>query len=231
MGKDYYKILGVYKNASDDDIKKAYRKMALKYHPDKNNSPGAEEKFKEVSEAYEVLCDREKRSIFDQFGEEGLRRGASGDDECHTFTFNGDPYKTFKMFFSNSSEDMEADDFLSDIFGNYSNMFGHHSNMFGNHGNMFGGSMYQGGCQGPMNEDLFGDMFGHRPKKCRVQDPPVNIELPVTLEEVLKGAIKKRKITKRVFSNDTGKLKTDEKIVTIEVKKGWKAGTKVGVLM
>lgn len=54
MGRDYYKILGIDKNASDDDIKKAYKKMALKYHPDKNKSPGAEAKFKEVAEAYEV---------------------------------------------------------------------------------------------------------------------------------------------------------------------------------
>lgn len=54
MGVDYYKVLGLEKGASDDDIKKAYRKMALKYHPDKNKSPNAEEKFKQVAEAYEV---------------------------------------------------------------------------------------------------------------------------------------------------------------------------------
>lgn len=57
MGKDYYAILGVSRKATDDEIKKAYRKLALKYHPDKNKSPGAEEKFKEVAEAYEVLSD------------------------------------------------------------------------------------------------------------------------------------------------------------------------------
>ena len=54
MGKDYYKILGVDKGATDDELKKAYRKMALKYHPDKNKSPDAESKFKEAAEAYEV---------------------------------------------------------------------------------------------------------------------------------------------------------------------------------
>ncbi len=59
MGKDYYSILGVSRDASDNQIKKAYRKMALKYHPDKNRSPGAEEKFKEIAEAYEVLSDGE----------------------------------------------------------------------------------------------------------------------------------------------------------------------------
>ena len=73
MGKDYYKILGLPKTATDDEIKKAYRKQALKYHPDKNKAAGAEDKFKEVAEAYEVLSDKKKRDIFDQYGEEGLK--------------------------------------------------------------------------------------------------------------------------------------------------------------
>ena len=75
MGKDYYSILGVARDASDDDLKKAYRKLALKWHPDKNKSPEAEEKFKEVSEAYEILSDPKKREIFDKYGEDGLRNG------------------------------------------------------------------------------------------------------------------------------------------------------------
>jgi molecular chaperone DnaJ len=69
MSKDYYKILGVEKNASDDDIKKAYRKMAKKYHPDANpNNSEAENKFKEAAEAYETLGDSQKRSNYDRFG-------------------------------------------------------------------------------------------------------------------------------------------------------------------
>ena len=73
MGKDYYKILGIARTASEDDIKKAYRKMALRFHPDKNKSAGAEEKFKEIAEAYEVLSDKRKRDIYDKYGEEGLK--------------------------------------------------------------------------------------------------------------------------------------------------------------
>lgn len=74
MGKDYYRILGLARGASDDDIKKAYRKQALRYHPDKNKDPGAEERFKEIAEAYDVLSDPKKRDIFDKFGEEGACR-------------------------------------------------------------------------------------------------------------------------------------------------------------
>lgn len=77
--RDYYEILGVQKNATKDEIKRAYRKLAKKYHPDmnKDNPKEAEEKFKEISEAYEVLMDDEKRSLYDRYGHEGLT-GAFG---------------------------------------------------------------------------------------------------------------------------------------------------------
>lgn len=70
--RDYYEALGISKGASDDEIKKAYRKMAKKYHPDVNKEAGAEEKFKEINEAYEVLSDPQKRSTYDQFGHAGM---------------------------------------------------------------------------------------------------------------------------------------------------------------
>src|SRR5512147_1842088 len=77
--KDYYKVLGIDKKASQDEIKKAYRKQALKYHPDKN--PGnkkAEENFKEAAEAYEVLSNDEKRSRYDRFGHAGMSGAGNG---------------------------------------------------------------------------------------------------------------------------------------------------------
>ncbi|MBW3127571.1 molecular chaperone DnaJ [Hymenobacter profundi] len=76
--RDYYEILGVVKTASGDEIKKAYRKVAIKYHPDKNpDDPSAEDKFKEAAEAYEVLSDQDKRARYDRFGHQGVG-GASG---------------------------------------------------------------------------------------------------------------------------------------------------------
>ena len=70
--KDYYDILGVNRDASQDEIKRAYRKLAAKYHPDKNKAPDAEEKFKKVREAYEVLSDPQKRKAYDQYGQAGV---------------------------------------------------------------------------------------------------------------------------------------------------------------
>src|SRR4051812_6541253 len=73
---DYYAVLEVERTAPDDDIKKAYRKLAMKYHPDRNNgSKEAEERFKEITEAYDVLRDPQKRAAYDRYGEAGLRGG------------------------------------------------------------------------------------------------------------------------------------------------------------
>src|SRR5437867_253052 len=76
---DFYSVLGVQRSASDDDIKKAYRKLAMQYHPDRNNgSKDAEERFKEITEAYDVLRDPQKRAVYDRYGEAGLRGGGAG---------------------------------------------------------------------------------------------------------------------------------------------------------
>lgn len=117
--RDYYEILGVGKNASDDEIKKAYRKLAVKYHPDKN--PGdkeAEAKFKEINEAHDVLSDKQKRARYDQFGHAGVG-GAGGNPfsgggaggPFGGFDFNG---QTFNFDFGGGGA---FDDILGSIFG------------------------------------------------------------------------------------------------------------------
>lgn len=92
--RDYYEILGIQKTASLDDVKKAYRKLAMQYHPDRNpGNKDAEEKFKEATEAYEVLSDQDKRSRYDRFGHEGVRQGADFHDWANT-----NPNDIFSVF-------------------------------------------------------------------------------------------------------------------------------------
>ncbi|MEZ0323667.1 MAG: molecular chaperone DnaJ [Hydrogenothermaceae bacterium] len=103
--RDYYEVLGVSRNATQDEIKKAYRKLARQYHPDLNpNNKEAEEKFKEISEAYQVLSDPEKRKIYDQFGHAGLS-GSVGSD------FGG-----FRDFSGFGGQRIDLDDLFEDIF-------------------------------------------------------------------------------------------------------------------
>ncbi|CAN1354810.1 DnaJ homolog subfamily B member 13 [Linum perenne] len=100
MGVDYYKVLQVERNASDDDLKKAYRKLAMKWHPDKNpnDKKDAEAKFKKISEAYEVLSDPQKRAVYDQYGEEGLKfNPRSADDIFAEFFGNSSPFGENKL--------------------------------------------------------------------------------------------------------------------------------------
>ena len=230
-GKNYYKTRGVAKGASDDEIKKAYRKMALKYHPDKNKSPGAEDKFKEIAEAYDVLSDPKKRHIFDQYGEEGLKggmQGGSGGPDgqggAYTYTFQGDPKEMFRMFFGND-----------DPFGGMGGMF----SMF--NGGPMGGATTRifrsGGNGDDMDVDdevMFGGFDGMRGSRHPVsnrgqkrQDPAITYDLNVSLEELMHGVTKKMKITRKVVADDGQSMRTDEKILAIDVKPGWKAGTRI----
>ena len=87
--KDYYSVLGLNKGVSDDEIKKAYRKLAMKYHPDRNEGDSkAESKFKEISEAYAVLSDKQKRDKYDQFGSEGFHQKFSQEEIFRDFDIN-----------------------------------------------------------------------------------------------------------------------------------------------
>ncbi len=85
--RDYYEVLGVERTADGEEIKRAYRRLAMKHHPDRNpDDAEAEAAFKECAEAYEVLSDDQKRKIYDQYGHEGLRRGAGGASAAHDFS-------------------------------------------------------------------------------------------------------------------------------------------------
>ncbi|QQG44643.1 MAG: DnaJ domain-containing protein [Candidatus Roizmanbacteria bacterium] len=121
--KDFYEILGVDKKASADEIKSAYRKQALKWHPDRNKEAGAEAKFKEINKAYEVLADAKKREMYDQYGSSAFERGGHGGHGVggygqgpfsYTYTTSGnggnpfeevdfggfsDPFEIFEQFF------------------------------------------------------------------------------------------------------------------------------------
>jgi len=219
MGTDYYKLLGVSKDASEDDIKKAYKKMALKWHPDRNaGSEEASKKFKEISEAFEVLSDKQKRTIYDQFGEDGLKGGGpppgagaagganpfsgfssfpGGGGTTFTFTSSGmpggfsptDPMKLFETFFMGTG-------------------------LGGVGGRMPGG---MGGNGGPRHSRT----PSQPPPKSGAQSE-ITRPLKLSLEDLYGGATKHMKVARRKLDGTT-----EEKVLEIAVQPGWKQGTKI----
>ena len=127
--KDYYEVLGVDKNADDETIKKAYRKLAKKYHPDTNaGNAEAEKKFKEISEAYAVLSDKEKRKEYDQFGNGDFEGGNPfGGGTSYRYYTNGDPNQGYQEFHFEGSN---MDDIMEELFGHMGGM-GHMGGGFG----------------------------------------------------------------------------------------------------
>lgn len=242
MGKDYYGILGISKKATEDEIKKAYRKLALQYHPDKNKAKGAEEKFKDIAEAYEVLSDKKKRDIYDQFGEEGLKGqpsgggqggGGGGSGPQYSYTFHGNPRETFSQFFGTDNP--------FEMFFNMGGLGGQSGGtQFTTSGGGFDGmdvdndgvfNFMSSGHPGGGGRQTFtnmGQSMGGSPRKTRPkQDPTIEHQLLVSLEEVLKGCTKKMKITRKVLNADGKSYRKEDKVLTINVKPGWKAGTKI----
>ncbi|KAI3466699.1 hypothetical protein Pfo_023362 [Paulownia fortunei] len=219
MGVDYYNILKVDKNANDDDLKKAYRKLAMKWHPDKNpnNKKEAEAKFKQISEAYEVLSDPQKRAIYDQYGEEGLKGQVpppdAGGPGGATFFQTGAGPNVFRF------NPRSANDIFAEFFG-FSSPFG---GMGGGSGTR-GGSMFSGSMFGDDIFSSFGDSqpMSSGPRKA----PPIEQVLPCSLEELYKGTTKRMKISREI-ADVSGKTVPVEEILTIDIKPGWKKGTKI----
>ena len=172
--RDYYEVLGVGKTAPDADIKKAYRKLAKKYHPDMNkDNPQAEEKFKEVTEAYNVLSDKEKRKLYDQFGHAAFDEGAGAGAGAGTYGSgfggfeNGFGGKTFHFHRGTGNNGYQefhySGDNLDDIFD-------------GIFGNSFGGG------------EFFGGTGGRRASSSQGEDISAKVE--VSFEEAALGAEK-----------------------------------------
>eukprot|EP01067_Filipodium_phascolosomae_P006185 Filipodium_phascolosomae@DN4460_c0_g1_i1.p1 len=213
MGKDYYKILGVSKDASEPDLKKAYKKLAMKWHPDKNpgNKEKAETMFKDVSEAYVVLSNPEKRKIYDQAGEEGVRNmgdfgGSGGAGQGPQI----DPNEIFRHFFADDS------DFMNSFFGGS----GGGNQSFKVFTNMSGmpGMMRMGG----FDEDMG---TGRVPAQQQAAPKQWHRDLLLTLDELYTGCTKRLKVKKRVHTG--GRVSEIERILEVPVKAGWKEGTKV----
>lgn len=197
---DYYKILGIEKTATIEEIKKAYRKMAIKYHPDKNpdNKTQSEEKFKLVSEAYQVLSDPEKKNVYDQFGKAGLDGSSGGGEGGTTGGFNT----------SGGGFGPNVRIFTTETGGGFKDPHDVFKSFFGDTG---GGS------------DFF-NFHSHHPSMRKKQHPPITYQMRCTLQDLYLGVTKKLKINRKVMR--AGKLIPEEETIEVKILAGFKTGTK-----
>ncbi|XP_077212046.1 uncharacterized protein LOC143858399 [Tasmannia lanceolata] len=220
MGVDYYNILKVNRNASDDDLKKSYRRLAMKWHPDKNpnNKKEAEAKFKQISEAYEVLSDPQKRAVYDQYGEEGLK-GVPPPGSGSNFSNGNSSGQNDFHFNPRNAEDIFAEFFGSSPFG-FGSMGHGRSMRFQPDSGIFGGF---GGPENVFRSYTEGMGAGGGVSR---KPAPVESKLACSLEELYTGSTRKMKISRNVVDAN-GRLMPETEILTIDVKPGWKKGTKI----
>ncbi|RID50770.1 hypothetical protein BRARA_H01477 [Brassica rapa] len=218
MGVDYYKALQVDRSANEDDLKKAYRKLTMKWHPDKNpnNKKDVESKFKQISEAYD-------RAVYDQYGEEGLKGNVPPPNAAGGASFfsSGDGPSPFKF------NPRSADDLFAEIFG-FSNPFGGGGGggAGGSGGQRFSSRMFGDDMYGSFGEGGGGGSMHHHHHGAARKVAPIENKLPCSLEDLYKGTTKKMKISREIV-DVSGKVMQTEEILTIGVKPGWKKGTKI----
>ncbi|CAN0048501.1 unnamed protein product, partial [Heterosigma akashiwo] len=213
---DYYEVLGVSRGATDAEIKRAFRKLAMRWHPDKNpNDPEAANKFQEVGEAYDVLSDQEKRAVYDQYGYEGLRDGVPDDNgEMQTgYSYKNNAEEIFEKFFGTKNP------FMDFKFGDGMPFQSRYSELSMN----FLWGLYSFGT---ICSYRWHNFFCRLEKPAPKKAPPIIQDLPCSLEELFNGCTKRLKITRKRFTPE-GDLVDEDKIVTINVKPGWKKGTKI----
>jgi len=200
--QDFYTILGISRDASSDDIKKAYRKAARKFHPDVNKDAGAEVRFKEVGEAYGVLKDSKKRKLYDQYGKNwqeaetaGTQQGFNGSGD---FNRQGPDGTRHHYQQGDYSQPENLDDILSQLFG------------------QAGAST---GGQGYFSECMTGT---------QARDLPQEYELPLSLEDVYLGRVKHISLP-TVARGPQGNLKQVNKEVKVTIPKGVTDGSVIGL--